>query len=232
MIEDLRLKSKLTHDPIARNGLLDKTFLSSKSFFIGCALCLMSLALLSVYGSYIYWWFQSVRGPSTSYFKIAFVVSLFSGRMATLLVIFCLPLLPTLHSQLELILHPQVKYFISYPGLDVIVGFCTGLYLRHLYKTRSWRVKHIKVPWPFGVLLFVLALSTALAIARNLWQSASVFKFDDFAYNVFRFKVMEKANDFAPIADLIIYAIAALLALVILNILINEKIKKIFFLSH
>jgi hypothetical protein len=231
MIEGLQSKSKFTQDPITHNSLLDKAFLSSKSFFVVFALCLMGLALLTVYGSYVYWWFQSVRGPSTIYFKFAFVVALFSGRLATVLLIFCLPLLPTFHTQLELILHPPVTYFISYPGIDVIVGFCTGLYAKHLYKTRSWRLKSVEVLWPFGVLLCVLTLSTALAIARNLWQSASVFKFEDFAYNLLRFKVMEKANDFAPIADLIVYAIAALLALILFNILKNEKNKSVTLLE-
>lgn len=204
---------------------LEKLCFVSKAFFSWFAVCIVGLAFFSVIASYVYWWQQAVRGPSIIYFNIALVVTLYFGRKALLLLVFCLPLMPTLHLQLELLLHPPVKYFIAYPGMDVIVGLCTGLYLRHIYKTRTWLVKQLHIPWVFGLLLFVLSLSTMLAVARNLWQSATSFSFVDLAYNVLRFKVMDKANDFAPIADLLVYSIAALLALVVLDVIRNEKNK-------
>ena len=209
-------------DSSGLNGL-DQTHLKTKSFFSWFAISISGLALLSLFSSYGYWWLQSVRGPSVVYFNIALICAVFSGRTALMLIIFCLPLLPTLHSQVAMILHPRVDYFISYPGIDVIAGYCTGAYFRHLYKTRRWLITKPTVPWPFGLLLLVLTISVSLAVTRNLWQSATPFSLYDLGYNTLRFKVMDKANDYAPVADLIVYSFAALIAIVILNFFQDKR---------
>ena len=221
----------MAFDEIDSRGInaLDKTYLTTKAAFASFAIFITGMALLSLFGSYGYWWLQSVRGPSVIYFNIALICALFSRRKATILLIFCLPLLPTLHYQLELILHPRVKYFISYPGIDAIAGFCSGVYFRHVVETRTWLIKKATIPWPFGLLLFVLTMSTALAITRNLWQSATPFTLLDLGYNILRFKVMDKANDYAPIADLLVYSFAGLVAIVILNTIQGEKDKDSLF---
>ena len=206
----------------------DQTYVNAKSFFSGYAIFISGIALITLLSSYGYWWSQTVRGPSVIYFNIAFICAVFSGRSAAMLLIFCLPLLPTLHSQLALITHPAVTYFIAYPGIDVIAGFCVGLYSRHVYQTRTWMLKRPSVPWPFGLLLVVLTISTALAVTRNLWQSATPFSLHDLVYNTLRFKVMNQLSDYAPVADLIVYSFAALLTIVILNIIKNNKGKDAF----
>ena len=207
----------------------DRTYLTTKASLAGFAIFITGMAFLSLYGSYGYWWLQTVRGPTVIYFNIALICALFSGRTATMLLIFSLPLLPTLHAQLELILHPRVKYFVAYPGIDVIAGYCTGVYFRHVYTTRTWLIKRPNIPWPFGLLLFVLTLSTALAITRNLWQSATPFSLADLAYNTLRFKIMDKSNDYAPVSDLMVYAFAALVAIVLLNTFQGERNKDSLF---
>ena len=214
-------------DSLGLRGV-DQTYINAKSFFSRFAIFFSGIALLTLLSSYGYWWLQTVRGPSVIYFNIAFICAVFSGRSAALLLIFCLPLLPTLHSQLAMVTHPAVTYFIAYPGIDVIAGFCVGVYSRHVYQTRTWMLKRPSVPWPFGLLLFVLTISTALAVSRNLWQSATPFSLHDLGYNVLRFKVMNQLNDYAPVADLIVYSFAVLLAIVILNIIKNNKGKDAF----
>lgn len=218
-------------DEVDSHGLnaFDRIYLTTKAGLSWFAILMTGMALLSLFGSYGYWWLQSVRGPSVIYFNVALICAVFCDRKATILLIFCLPLLPTLHSQLELILHPPVRYFISHPGIDVIAGFCTGTYIRHVYKTRTWLIDKPIIPWPFGLLLFVLSISTALAIARNLWQSATPFSLLDLGHNILRFKVADKINDYAPIADLMVYSFATLIAIVMLNIVLNNKNKDAFY---
>lgn len=196
-----------------------------KIFFSWFAIFAMGISLISVLGSYGYWWLSFTRGPSVIYFFVALAAALYFERKALVLVIFLFPLIPTLHTQLEILLHPPVKYFISYPGVDLVVGLCIGLYIRHIYKLKTWRVDACYAPWPFGLLLFILTISTALAVSRNLWQSASQFSFYELSNNILRFKVMEKSNNYAAVEDLLVYTIAALIALVTLKIVKNEQNK-------
>jgi hypothetical protein len=95
-------------------------------------------------------------------------------------VIFILPLLPELHLQFEAVFTPAVKYFVGYPGVDVIAGFCVGQWLRIVWiEKRQIKIPDMQVLWPLGLLLLVLSNSVALAITRNLWQSTSEFSIVD-----------------------------------------------------
>ena len=205
--------------------MLIKKFKRIQDFFSCFAIFVMGISLFAVLLNYVYWHFQSVRGPSLVYFYASLLIALLSRRFAIVMIIFFMPLLPTLHIQMEPIFQPAVKYFIAYPGLDAIAGFCLGIFLNHIYRYRSFRITLDQIPWPFGFFLLVLTISTTLAISRNLWVSGIHFSITDLFNNILNFKLMDRVNSFMPLANLIVYALAVMFAVVLLNILKYEKNK-------
>ena len=201
-----------------------------KFFLSWCAVAIIGFSLIAVLGTYITSNFQPFRGPSKFYFWIFFFASLVSTRLALWLIIFSLPLMPSFHLQLEFITHPTVKYFFSYVATDAVVGLFLGIQLKHLYVKRRFALAFDLPCWPFGLLLFVLTCSTALAVSRNIWQSASTFLFSDLIHNVFNYKLINSKSDYLPIADLIIFGIGALLVIVIARELkkTNDKNSVVF----
>jgi hypothetical protein len=127
-----------------------------------------------------------------------------------------LPLLPTLASQAEFILHPKVKFFIAYPGVDAVIGLFIGQAINSTYKKESLRTSFAAPPWPVGLTLMVIAISTGITIARNLGQSAATFYLPGFLNNLFRFKHMGIDNDYLALADVIVYSTAAWLMICLL----------------
>jgi O-antigen ligase len=198
-----------------------------KPFLSWCAVVIIGLSLISVLGTYVVSNFQPFRGPSKAYFWIFLFASLLSSRLAIWLIIFSLPLMPSFHLQLEFITHPAVKYFFSYSAADAVVGLFLGLQLKHCFVKRKFISVVDLPPWPFGLLLLVLTCSTALAISRNIWQSASAFLFSDLMQNVFNYKLINSKSDYLPIADLIIFGLGVLLAMIISRELKNTDNKNL-----
>jgi hypothetical protein len=196
-----------------------------KPFLSWCAVVIIGLSLISVLGTYVVSNFQPFRGPSKAYFWIFLFASLLSSRLAIWLIIFSLPLMPSFHLQLEFITHPAVKYFFSYSAADAVVGLFLGLQLKHYFVKRKFISVVDLPPWPFGLLLLILTCSTALAVSRNIWQSASTFLFSDLIQNVFNYKLINSKSDYLPIADLIIFGLGVLLAMIISRELKNTDDK-------
>lgn len=133
--------------------------------------------------------------------------------------------MPSFHLQLEFVTQPAVKYFFVYSAADAVVGLALGLQLKHFYVKRKFTSAFELPPWPFGLLLIVLTFSTALAISRNIWQSASTVLFSDLIHNVFNYKLINSKSDYLPLADLIIFGIGVLLVIVVIRELKNTDDK-------
>lgn len=173
-------------------------------------------AALVVVGNYLVSAQQVYRGPSLIYFYSFLFLAICSKRWSTVLLIFSLPLLPNLAIQAEYILHPRVKYFIAYPGVDAVVGLFVGQLIKAIYKKEGLRNTFALPPWPVGMTIFIITISTGITISRNLWQSASTFYVPGFLNNLFRFKHMGLGNDYLVLADLIVYSAATLLLICLL----------------
>jgi O-antigen ligase len=182
------------------------------------------LALVAVLISYVYGLVQPVRWPSMIYFLIALMVTLFSKRWATYLLIFSLPLLPDLHTQISYIKSPAVPYFVNYPGLDMSVGFVIGLLLLRITDKTDGIQNLLLPPWTAGLVLLVLSISTAAAVVRNLWQINAEFTVVGLLNNALRFKLINPLNDYFPIASLIICGVAVLLFTLLLQVLKQERL--------
>lgn len=189
----------------------EKIIIKIQSLLSWFALVLPLLAVAVVLISYLVSASQPYRGPTLFYFYVALVLALISRRWSIKLLIFLLPLLPGLPTQAEYVLHPAVKYFVAYPGIDMIAGLFIGQCARSFYfkeRLNSWLTPP---PWPLGLALLIIAISTCITISRNLWMSASSFSLNGIVNNLFRFKHMGRGNDFLPFTDLLIYSFAVLL---------------------
>ena len=189
------------------------------------ALIAALLTVVVVVGSYLVSASQPYRGPSLFYFYLLFFAALISRKWSTMLLIFALPLLPDLATQAEYVLRPRVKYFVAYPGLDAIVGLFLGQVARSAYIDRNLLTWLKPPPWPFGLVLLVIAVSCCITIDRNLWQSATTFSSYGVLNNIFRFKHVLYGNNFTPLNDFLVYSGAVLLVICVWQTLIESKNK-------
>jgi O-antigen ligase len=203
----------------------EKIIIKIQSLLSWIGLVLPLLALGVVLSSYVVSAAQPYRGPTLFYFYVALLAALLSRKWSTYLLIFCLPLLPGLSTQAELILNPAVKYFVAYPGIDMVAGLFIGQCARSLYLKENLSAWLKPPPWPLGLGLLIIVISTVITISRNLWQSASSFSLNGIADNIFRFKHMGRGNDFLPFTDLLIYSFTILLIICIFQTIKNSENK-------
>ena len=173
-------------------------------------------AVVVVLGNYIVSAQQVYRGPSLFYFYTFFLAAIWSRKWSSFLLILCLPLLPNMANQVAYIIHPRVPYFISYPGVDAVVGLFAGQLVNGIYKKQKLRAIFGLPPWPVGLTILVITISTGITIARNLWQSAARFDLLGFLSNLLRFKHMGLANNYLVLTDLIVYCGCVLLIICLL----------------
>lgn len=188
---------------------------TSAVFVILGVVCLLSF--------YIYTGFQPYRGPTKIYFFLLLGVALISPRVAVLLFIALLPLLPALHTQLEFMLKPAVKYFVAFPAVDAMVGLFIGLWLGKCIRGKRIEAPFSLPPWPLALMLLVVSFSCAVTIARNLWQTASVFSIYDVALSFLNFKLLPRESDYFPISEWVTFSTLTLTVLVLSDYLQKEK---------
>lgn len=184
---------------------------------------LVILGVVCLLSFYIYTGFQPYRGPTKIYFFLLLGVALISPRVAVLLFIALLSLLPALHTQLEFILKPAVKYFVAFPAVDAMVGLFIGIWLGKCIRGRRIEAPFSLPPWPLALMLLVVSFSCAVTIARNLWQTASVFSIYDVALSFLNFKLLPRESDYFPISEWVTFSTLTLTVLVLSDYLQKEK---------
>jgi O-antigen ligase len=191
----------MSTSPSAIETMWSSTIERLQQFFAGSLVLIGGTALLLVLSSYVFGYLQPVRWPTLFYFQVALIVTLLSERRGVMLVIFLLPLVPALHWQLQFFYRPAVPYFVASAGIDLVSGLLCGLFLNRLSHHKNLRFSVSAIPWPLGLLAWVITLSTALAITRNLWLSTSPFVSAAFLHQALRFKLFLRGNDFSPLGD-------------------------------
>lgn len=148
-------------------------------------------------------------------FGVVFLISAFSLRRGIFACLFILPLLPNLTF--------QILAFTGYgrildqntPGLDAVAGLVLGSLVNRCFINRYKSPPYL-LPWPGGLLIIFIVLSTALAIFRNLNQSESVGSLSILIYNLVHFRSLGWHHDYRPLFDCIAYANAfALIAVLV-----------------
>lgn len=137
-----------------------------------------------------------------------------------MLFVFSLPLVPDFHLQLEAVLKPSVKYFVSHPALDLVAGLCLGLWLKQTWLNKKVEAVFPAVPWPLGLLVITLAASVSVAVLRNL-EVTDPLEIDVSMVleQLLRFKLINAPSDYLPAVDLLNYCFAILTIVLLIPLL-------------
>ena len=155
------------------------------------------------------------------YFLFVFILGWYARQWGLSVIVFMLPLLPTLSTQVSSIL-PGIQLPVSISGVSVVAIFIFGLLIQQLLvKRKSFQA--FVLPGSLNVAILFLTLSVALAIARNLWLSGSVFSFQGLLYNATHISLNGWRDDYYPLTDLLTYGIAASFIASVMVILREEK---------
>jgi len=196
-----RFTNLITTDSIAK-------WLSS----LGLALCLIAAGLLicNQYGA---------LSGLTPYYRIntsalcllfGFITACCGMQFAIAGCVFALPLLPTFAQQFQIYTGYGRILDVSSAGLDLISGVLLGLIVNSLWHRKTLRGR-IALPWPAGLLVVILTISVAVAVTRNLYQSASPFVPQAFVYNLLHLRTLSWHDDYRPLLDWMAYGMAFLL---------------------
>jgi O-antigen ligase len=187
------------------------------------------VASVSVLLNDIYFWGQSPHYITPYLFLTAFLLALLRKPLGLMGCIFLLPLSAGLGGQLNAYMG---THFLGLPnpGLDLVAGFFLGSLVRFLPDITTWLKSNDKgkqfvanigqlLPWPVALVIVAITLSTAIAISRNVYQSAAATSFKGLLFNLVHFRPIGWHDDYMPIADWIAYALAVAIIAVVLGYL-------------
>jgi hypothetical protein len=185
------------------------------------ALALAALCTLVVLGNNLSQGVAGLPYYALSYFFAALLLGWYGRSLGLSIVIFLLPLTPTINQQLTAIL-PLFEVKRAMSGYDLVTGFVVGSVIRSLalpIKGRtSWRL-----PPAINFACIVLTFSVVLAIARNLWQAASVFSFAGLKYNAVHMFNIGWRDDYYPLVDFFSYGLAIAFVACVLQVLSEDE---------
>jgi O-antigen ligase len=193
----------------------------------------------SVFLNDLYFWVQSSHYINPYLCLMAFLLAFSPGAWGLAAIIILLPLSAGLGTQLNAYLG---THFLILPnsGLDLAAGFFLGLALREISKSSHFLGKNrhrdltaaLKelAPWPIALVIVMITISTAIAISRNVYQSAAATSFKGLLFNLVHFRPIGWHDDYMPISDWIAYALAvAMIVLVIGQLRDRENKNQIIF---
>ena len=193
------------------------------------------VASVSVLLNDIYFWGQSPHYITPYLFLAAFLLALPRKPWGLMGCIFLLPLSAGLGGQLNAYLG---THFLALPnpGLDLVAGFFLGSLVRFLPDIATWFKSNDKgrqfvanigqlLPWPVALVIVMITLSTAIAISRNVYQSAAATSFNGLLFNLVHFRPIGWHDDYMPIADWIAYALAVATIAVVIGYLKEQSNK-------
>jgi O-antigen ligase len=185
------------------------------------ATAIVTIALVVLLSHYVAAMFQPVRWPTRYYFLGMLLIAMVCKQRTTIMLfVFCLPLLSDFHLQIEAVLKPPVKYFVGHPGLDVVAGLCLGLWAKQMWLAKKIKPVFEQVHWTLGLLIITLAVSTSIAVSRNLHAAGlPSVNLPELFKNLIQFKLINHPNNYLPIVDLLNYSFAILTICVLVPIL-------------
>jgi O-antigen ligase len=201
-------------------------FVFVEGFFALIGLLCASIASLAVLGNDVYYFAHYGLTPSVALLLLAFIVGLLSETWGLALVISLLPLTAGIPNFLSTLFGISTLAMPN-PGLDLVAG----LLLAYFIRISSRRVRQqqalsseakpsfITSPWPVGLVMLVITASVALAIARNLYLSATSTSIRGVLFNLIHFRPMDWRADYLPMGNWVAYAIAVGLIILVISAL-------------
>jgi O-antigen ligase len=188
----------------------------------------------SVFLNDLYFWGQSAHYINPYLCLMAFFLAFAPGVWGLAVVICLLPLSAGLGTQLNAYLSTQ---FLVLPnaGLELVAGFLLGSAVRVGSKVSqllgnkgpqdaATLLKGL-VPWPIALIIVMITISTAIAISRNVYQSAATTSFKGLLFNLVHFRPIDWHDDYMPISDWIAYALAVAMIILVIGQLKDQEHK-------
>ena len=141
------------------------------------------------------------------YFFIALSLGWFSRSLGLSIIIFLLPLTPTINHQFASVF-PFLEVKRALSGYDLVTGFVVGTIFRYLTLPATGKKISWALPPVISFACIVLSLSVVLAITRNFWQAASLFSLEGFKYNVIHLFSIGWQDDYYPLVDFFTFGLA------------------------
>jgi hypothetical protein len=175
----------------------------------GLALCVLTAGLLACNE------FVSVKSLDPYYRLNTPAVCLLIGFMSMCICrglalsacVLMLPLLPTFAVQLQLYTGYGRVQDMHNAGLDLAAGLVLGALVRALMSKEPLSAR-LRLPWPAGLVLLILTVSTAVAIMRNLHQTGAPLSIHGLIYNLLHLRTLGWHDDYRPLFDWIAYCSA------------------------
>jgi O-antigen ligase len=191
------------------------------------------IASLSVLANNAYYFLQYGLTPSVALFLLALISAFLPGIWGLALVISLLPLTAGIPSFLNALLGINTVAMPN-PGLDLVAGVLLGVLLKNLIqrwraaKSSSNEVDSLarSSPWPVGLVLLMITISAVLAIARNLYLSATSTSLRGALFNLMHFRPMDWRADYLPLGNWVAYALAGGLIFLVIALLRQIDLEK------
>jgi len=210
---------------LAKLGQISPFGLFSRYLAVFGMICAF-IATLAVLGNDAYYYAHHGLTPSVALFLLVFIVGLLSQVWGLTLVISLLPLTAGIPNTLKVLLDANALAMPN-PGLDLVAGLLLAYFLKaaiskvrqqQLLSSQAFSLFEVS-PWPVSLVILAITASVALAIARNLYLSATSTSIRGVLFNLIHFRPMDWRADYLPMGNWIAYAIAAGLIILVISAL-------------
>jgi len=207
-------------------------FGSVERFLAGFGLFCAFIASLAVLGNDAYYCAHHGLTPSVALFLLAFIIGLISEIWGLAIVVALLPLTAGIPNLLNTLFGAHALAMPN-PGLDLVAGLLFAYFIRALFRrvgqqqalSSKTNSLFTTSPWPVGLVMLVITASVVLAIARNLYLSATSTSIRGVLFNLIHFRPIDWRADYLPIGNWVAYAIAVGLIILVISTLrkLNAK---------
>ena len=195
-------------------------------YLAGFGMVCAFIATLAVLGNDTYYFVHHGLTPSVALFLLAFIVGLLSQVWGLALVIGLLPLTAGIPNVLNTLLSAKALAMPN-PGLDLVAGLLLAYFLKvavsrffqNQASPKQTNSVFVSPPWPVGLVILVITASVVLAIARNVYLSATSTSIRGVFFNLIHFRPIDWRADFLPMGNWVAYAIAAGLIILVISVL-------------
>jgi O-antigen ligase len=190
----------IANSPVPRRG---SGWFTAKTTYFRLA---VALTLMVAVASFVRDRGQLLSNISFWLFLVPFVVTLLRAEVGFLAAILLLTITPSLHEQSNALAGANLHAW-AYPAVDCCLGFLAAW----TFKGGLRGVDNCLSRFPSGPLLLFHAwvvLSAVIAVARNIWQSASELSLRGFAFNVWLTRGISWHDDYYPLQDPFFYSVA------------------------
>jgi len=208
--------------------LSSQNYLAGARFVLnlmGCAFA--ALSVLSIFYNAI----EPVQSPafwcSLSYLCFALLLGWFASSGGVASLTFLLGLAPALNNAISAIF-PLISLPIAINGTTLVVGFVVGESCRRFTTRRSLTQNYPRLAsWSLSVqincFLIFIGISTAVAIARNLWVSGSTASLSSLWFNILHLKLISWHDNYYPLNSAFSFGIAFALVNAVMHGLHGSK---------